>query len=92
MSLDRENNLKVDSLRVEKFELGQRVEHYEYGFGRVIKDFEGTCSELEIMVEFDEGLPYLKKSAMAGYPGLHATEDSMYETTDIIDKKYLEKI
>lgn len=52
--------------------------------GRVIEDTEGVCGDNELLVRFDDPLPFLKQSAIAGYGGKHYSEDTMYETKEVV--------
>ena len=62
-----------------------RVTHKDFGPGLVIPDVTETARIDEVIVKFDDPLPYLKKSAIAGYPGGHLSGDTMYEDKDIVN-------
>lgn len=62
------------------------VTHKKYGRGHTIHDTTGICRENELFVRFDNPLPFLKPSAIAGNPGGHHTDEAMYEREDIIQK------
>jgi len=66
-----------------------KVTHKEYGKGKIIKDINGDCRKDEVLVEFENSLPYLKQSAIAGYTGNVIKEKNMYHKIDIIRKKDL---
>jgi len=83
---------KERDITIDEFKIGTKVNHYNYGIGKVIEDKEGICGKLEVMVEFENSLPFLKPSAIAGYPGHHNSEKTMYIKKDAIYKKELKVI
>jgi len=64
-----------------------RVKHKKYGNGTVLGDKGYICHNDEFYVVFDNSLPILKQSAIAGYLGGHYSEDDMYETREIVKKE-----
>ena len=61
----------------------KKVIHSKFGQGIIIEDHHEPLRDNEVFVEYDNGLPYLRQSAIAGYEGNHLSEDTMYEKRDI---------
>jgi len=74
------------------FKIGDKVEHKKYGKGIIVEDKTKSCNKNEVILKLDNGFPYLKQSAIAGYPGIHSSEESMYVFEDIVQIKDLKHI
>jgi len=74
------------------FKIGDKVEHKKYGKGIIVKDKTKSCNKNEVFLKLNNEFPYLKQSAITGYPGIHSSEKSMYISEDIVQIKDLKHI
>jgi len=74
------------------FEINDQVKHNKYGLGIIKKDVTEICRDNEVLVTFDESLPFLKPNYLAGNSGSVGETYQPYVNTDIVSIKDLELI